>query len=412
MTHYLGFRRIVILIIGFLLVTIVSSFSYAYWASNVEPVQDSSIGDVSIGTWTPCIFVSTAQEFFDFATSSTSQTDDNYCLANDIDFNGFTWTFTSAHASNIFRGTFDGKGHSLNNIALRSTSTVNNTPLSLFATLDGATIKDVTINDFRILVDSSYFNSSSFGAGIFGGSVNGNPVLFEDIRINNADVVCNTINGCGGLNGQIEANTNVTYRNIKIRGLTVLSSSRRVGSLFSRLNTGTGTVIVEDVDIISNLAAIGGNTNTGGLAGTVRNANFIVDRAIVEFIAQGSVDLIDTTLNYTNAVRVGGFIGNDNNNSVIVMNDAFFTGELYDSYTNAGSVIGRSTSSVSLNEVFYSNVLFVSSFTPTSNSGPLQSTVVNATSLPNQTWWNGFSDDFDMTDIWQQDGTGRLVLID
>jgi hypothetical protein len=389
-----------------------SSFSFAYWASSIAPDNAIATADVAIGEWTPCTFIYTAQEFYDMATSSTSTYTDSYCLANDIDFSGFTWTYTNAHAGNWFKGLVDGKGHTISNISIEPISTVTSY-ISIFSKIDGATFKNLTVDNFSIAITSSYFNSRSFSAGVFAGSVDGNPVTFDNIRINNADVMCTVVTGCAGLTGQIEANTNVTFTNIKIRGLTVLSSSRRVGGLFSRLNPGTGTVIVEDVDIQANLAADESTTYTGGIAGTVRSANFYASRVIVDYIAQGSIDLLDATISYQSSRYTGGLIGNDNAGSNIVVNDAFYTGELYNTYNNAGAMQGRKLSTPTYTNAFYSNVYFVNTYTATTSSNVFHGTMVNQQSLPSVVWWNNFSTTFySANNYWAQDASGRLYLID
>jgi len=406
-------RRLIIIVLGFLLASSISSFSFAYWASNItSPINDNSEGNIEIGTWTHCNLIFTAQEFYDFATSSSSQYTDYYCLANDIDFSSFSWVYTTAHASNIFKGTLDGRGFTLSNIGIESTSTVKSY-LSIFSTIDGATIKNVNIENFSLQITSSFFNSIDIGSGVFAGSVDGNPVTFENIRINNADIVTNIVEGAGGLTGQIESDTNVLFRNIKIRGLTVLSSNRRVGGLFSRLNSGTGSVIVEDVDIVANLGTNNSTSYTGGIAGTVRNATFTASRVMVEYIAEGTIDLIDTTLSYKSTRYTGGLIGNNNASSVIVINDSFYTGELYNTYNNAGAILGRELANISIDEAYYSNVYFVNTYTASTSNNVVHGTMVNQQSMPNQTWWNTFSDDFYAANsYWAQDGSGRLYLID
>lgn len=406
-------RRFIVIVLGVILIGSISSFSFAYWATNIKtPIEDNSQEDINVGTWEHCDLISTAQEFYDFATATNSQYSDFYCLTNDIDFSGFSWVYTTQQASTIFRGKLDGRGHTLSNIGIQSTSTVKSY-LSIFSTIDGATIKNVNIENFSFQITSAFFNSIDIAAGIFAGSVDGNPVTFENIRVNNADIVTNVVEGAGGLTGQIEANTNVSFRNIKIRGLTVLSSSKRVGGLFSRLNPGTGSVIVEDVDIVANLGTNDSTTYVGGLAGTIRNATFTASRVIVEIVAEGSIDLLDTTLNYQATRYTGGLIGNNNNASVIVINDSFVTGELYNTYNNAGAIIGRKLNNITFDEAYYSNVYFVNTYTASTSNNVVHGTMVNQQSLPSVSWWNTFSDDFYATNsLWAQDGSGRLYLLD
>ncbi len=95
----------------------------------------------------------------------------------------------------------------------------------------------------------------------------------------------------------------------------------------------------------------------------------------------------------------------------MTINDAFYTGELYNDIRYVGTVLGRGKSDITLNEVYYSNVLFVDDYIPSSGTG-INSTVVNASTMPNSTWWNGFYGNFSAANIlWTQDGTGRPILI-
>lgn len=406
-------HRIMIIFLLLVISASTSLFSYAYWSNNIaSPTNSNVVGNTGVGSWTQCNLIYTAQEFYDFATSSNSQSSDFYCLANDIDFTGFNWDYNDSHTGNIFRGTFDGRGHTLSNIRITPTST-NLSYLSIFNRLDGATIKNVTINDFGFNMTNAFFTTVNIQAGVLAGNVNGNPVLIENIRINGADVVANTVQGAGGLTGQIEANTNVTIRNIKIRDLTVLSSSKRIGGLVSRVMKGTGTIIVQDIDIKANLAANNVTTYTGGLFGTVQGVNFQVDRVMVEYTAQGSIQLQDTTLNYTSKKYTGGLVGNNNADSVMVINDAFFTGNLYNNYTYAGAMLGRRKADIIVNEGYYSNVYFVNTYVAPTTTNTVHGQMVNEQSMPSLAWWNQFSDDFYAANsLWAQDGTGRLYIID
>ncbi len=404
-------RRSVLVYLLAFLALINFSFSFAFWSSGLTGDSDIQTPDVSIGDWTYCTPIFTAQEFYDFATSSTSLSTDFYCLRNDIDFSSFTWEYLDAHTTNQFRGSFSGDNHKLSNITIE-TSVSGTAYISLFSRMDGGTIKNVEIENYGMGFTVAYYNTSSIQAGIFAGEVTGLNNLVENITINNADVIGSSLNGAGGLFGQIEADADLTIRNVKATNLTVLNSSKRAGGLISRVQSGAGNLIIEDIDLQGNVATENSTSNTGGLIGTFRNLTGSISRVVVEYIAEGSIDLSDGTITFKSTNYTGGFIGNNNSDSIMTISDAFYTGELYNVLANVGTVLGRRKTDFTLSDVYYSNVLFVDDYVASSGTGIINGTVVNATSMPDNTWWNTFYVDFSTANsLWTQDGTGRPILI-
>ena len=86
------FFKLFIGILGVFL--LLSGVEFAFGVFDI--LEDSSSETLQTGTWTAGTPIYTAQEFYDFATSSTSASTDHYYLANDIDFTGFTWNYVSA----------------------------------------------------------------------------------------------------------------------------------------------------------------------------------------------------------------------------------------------------------------------------------------------------------------------------
>jgi len=387
------------------------SLAFAYWASGLAGDDEISTANVSIGNFEFCTPIFTAQEFYDFATSSTSSSTDNYCLRNDIDFSSFTWVYLASHATNQFKGTFNGRDFTLSNITIETTAS-GKVYLSLFSRMDGGTIKNVKIENYGMGFTVAYYNSSSIQAGIFAGEVTGSNNLIENITINNADVIGSTINGAGGLFGQVEGDTDLIIRNIKATNLTVLSSSKRAGGLISRASSGTGEITVEDIDLQGNIATGNATSYTGGIFGTFRKLTGSITRVVIDYVAEGSIDLADGTITFKSNKYVGGFVGNNNNASILTITDAFYTGELYNVLANVGTVLGRKKTAITLSDVYYSNVLFVNSYTPSSGNGIINGTVVNASTMPSNTWWNTFYVNFTAANsLWTQDGTGKPILI-
>jgi len=395
-----------------LVLSITGSFvgmSYAYF----DTLQEGANENVTIGEWrdTCPSLIYTAQEFYDFATSSTSNASDVYCLANDIDFSSFTWTHTSAFNTNQFQGTFDGKGYTLSNITMTSTDTATKY-MSLFSRMNGGTIQNVTVDNFNMGFTTTFHNTVTYQSAIFAAEISGVNNTFDNITINNSQVIANSLQGAGGLVGQAEADTDITITNIKVRDLTVLNNSKRAGGLISRAIKGTGTITIEDVDFIGTVATNNATSNTGGIIGTVQNMTISFVRNIVEYTASGTVDLSDGSITYTSDKYVGGFIGNTQSAAVITFDDTFFTGELQTTFANLGSLIGRRKATATVTDSYYSNALFGTANTPSTSTGVLNATFVNATSMPSNAWWDTFKVDFDTANnLWAQDASGRLYLI-
>ncbi|AIO18104.1 hypothetical protein KQ51_00201 [Candidatus Izimaplasma bacterium HR1] len=400
------------LLMSILIFTVLGSFvgiSYAYF-DNLEATTNENI---SLGEWgfDSCTKIYTAQEFYDFATASTSSSSDEYCLGNDIDFSSFTWSYLGSFDNNQFNGTFDGKNYTLSNLTIITTD-ASSTNLSLFSSMDGATIKNVKINNLNMGFTTAYYASSSLKSAIFASQVTGTNNYIENITITDSEVLASNLSGGGGLVAQVEANADLTIKNIKTRNLTVLNNSKRAGGLISRAIKGTGTIVIEDVDFEGYVAAGNATSNTGGIIGTVQNMTISMTRVIVEYTASGTVNLSDGPVSYTSNKYVGGFVGNTQTGSVMTFEDTFFTGELQTTFINLGSLIGRRKPNPIVNDSYYSNAIFGTSNTPSTSSGVLNATEVNATSMPSNAWWDAFKVDFDAANgHWTQDASGRLILI-
>ena len=87
----------------------------------------------------------------------------NYILTDDLDFDTITDSeFTSPFSSSeIFKGTFNGNGHTISNINLKSASTAN----GIFAYCDGAKIFDLNIKNVKANYTSG-LSSVNFGVVI------------------------------------------------------------------------------------------------------------------------------------------------------------------------------------------------------------------------------------------------------
>jgi len=268
----------------------------------------------------------------------------------------------------------------------------------------------VTVDNFKMGFDSTFFNASSLEVSVFASNVTGTGNLIENITLNDVELIANTLDGAGGLVTSVRGDADLIVRNIKATDVTVLNESKRSGGLISRIFTGTGTVIIEDVDFQGFVAADNRTSNTGGILGTSQSTATSITRAIVEYTAEGTVNLSDGPITYKSDRYTGGFLGNNNNTIGIDIIDSFYTGTLYENTKYMGSAVGREKrTTTSLTNTFYSNVLFNTTTTEPTNTTGIHATYANDT-LAN---WNIFANAYySANSLWQQDAiTGRLELI-
>lgn len=404
-------RKIIAAVFVLLLGSSITYVAYGYFDTTV--IQDQKT--ITVGEWADtCVAISTPQEFFNFATSATSTSSDYYCLVNDIDFTGFTWNYINAYDTNRFMGTFDGNGYTLSNLRM-TTNETQNVLFSIFSTIDGATIRNVVIDNFGPDLTVGAFNASDLDSSIFASEVYGLNNLIENVTITNSQVLAKSVNGAGGLVTTVKSDADIVIRNIKVRNLSVANNERRAGGLISSIESGTGTITIEDIDFIGTVAAQRQGTNlssdTGGLVGTVLNVNFTASRVMMEYTAISTVVLSDGQVSYTSGKNTGGFVGANNTGSVMAFNDCFYTGSLYTDRSYIGTVIGREKTNVILSDTYYSNVFFSTSYVATTSKSVINGTMVLEQAMPSSSWWNTFASDFFAANsLWTQDATGRLEL--
>lgn len=412
-------KLIIVYILIFLNIIFSVGLSYAYWADSIQGNGNSGQSLVSIGDWGVPIF--TAQQFYDVATNSNSNSTDAFYLANDIDFSGFNWTYDANIYNATFKGKIDGKGHTISNLTI-----TNNDPsylhLGIFARVDGAKVSNLILDHVHLETDIA---STSLRAGLLGGTAIGGPITYDNIRVEQCSVIGTNSGGVGGLLGQIRnTGTEVILSNIKVNQLKVFNSVANVGGLVGRINAGA-SLYMNDIDflgdIYSDVTTNNGASNAGGLLGYALADTYVtIERSIVEATFQNTLVTDSNYLGYANRY-LGGFIGrNSSLESNVYIVDSFFTGSLY-SRTNlrrsdVGTVIGNNIYNATLSSVFYAYVSFRAtngsfSYTETGQTGQM-STVVSSTSMPSQAWWDSaYAILYAADPLWEQTPvTGRPYL--
>lgn len=272
-----------------------SGMTFAFWASSIlgaDPVDGS--GNVDIGDWFDgYIPIFNEQEFMQVIT--TDQNTNHYILARDMDFEFVLPSEWIQTKDIVFKGLLEGNNKAIRNIDLIDYR-------GIFGILEGATIRNLTLDSINI----NYSASNTYTSGILAGRLQGENNLIENVHITNSSIE-NVSVLAGGLIGFVyDANL-------------------------------TGSAIIKDVSIL-NTTVSGGYTGAtygnGGVIGTLNNFNLTLENI--------SVDVEVTSPNATNA---GGIIGAtlgtntvsftniDVNNSVIQINTTGAT-------LGAGGVVG------------------------------------------------------------------------
>ncbi len=208
-----------------------------------------------------------------------------YILTQDIDCASTTYAIVGSAVGTPFTGVLDGDGFMIKDVAINGTGDVG-----LFGFLDGATIRNLEIND-------GSFGSS--GANL------------------------------GALAGQAYGSTTIT----NVRGVsnTVLSTDDTVGGLVGRMAAAS----IEGSSSIT--AAVTGGTNVGGLVGYTVGPN-----SITNSLASGFV---------TGTLNVGGLVGHfDTGPSALT--DSYSAVTFSSVSDTNGGLVGRVKSTAIISDVF------------------------------------------------------------
>lgn len=235
-----------------------TGMSFAYWASSVLGDDANGNGNVGIGDWFEgYIPIFNEQEFIQVIT--TDQNTNSYILARNLDFEFVLpedWIQTK---DIVFKGLLEGNNKTISNLELIDYR-------GIFGILEGATIRNLYLDDVNI----NYSESNTYTSGILAGRLQGTGNLIENVHITNSS----------------------------INNISVLSGGL-IG--FASPLSGTGTAIIRNVSIQETTISggyTGATYGNGGVVASVNNFN-------IEF-ENISVDVSVTSPNATN---VGGIVG-------------------------------------------------------------------------------------------------------
>ena len=156
-----------------------------------------------------------------------------YAISEDIDLDNHSISSIgtiSTDDSKIFKGSLDGRGHTISNILIDKANTYNGTDYyGLFSTTENATITNLNISSYSIKSSKS---DNKMSIGLIAGNINSSGEVDEDNKylgsINNISIVGGSIdlsdttynkdNIIGGIGGTISSNLNISniYLNLDL----------------------------------------------------------------------------------------------------------------------------------------------------------------------------------------------------
>ncbi len=235
-------------------------------------------------------------------------------LGADIDMDGITMT-SIGDGSHNFKGTFDGKGHTISNVTIGNADLASGQQ-GLFGKCVGATLKNFTVDNINVrskggqnscvatISDGSTFEnitvesgsvSASQEVGGFVGTLAGNISVFKGC-VNKASVTGTTGNGAGGIVGFVGASASgVEMYDCENYGNITAADTKSAGGLIGKFNNSTQITnssinlctVGDEVVVKSGETVITANFGTSGLiaganssSNTVYRGTGVIDRHI------------------------------------------------------------------------------------------------------------------------------------
>lgn len=317
--------------------------------------------------------INTPEELYDLAISvatGATYSGTTFTVGEDLDMNGIEMLPVGATVA--FQGSFDGKGHTISNLTIDSAYDY----AGLFGQVKGSAENPIVIKDFTL--KNARIQAKNRAAAVVAYASNG--VSFEDITLNQIDIICSSknvsaeiggvvgwyypanngksITGCtvDGLKITAEAGTlggiggnvgNADLTDCHVKNAAFGTAYENVGGLAGEISRGTASdCSVTDTTIRSiwdgRVAGVFGTANyyVGGLFGA-NTGGVTIDSCQVE----ADIIVESTAEEYGYSAGVGGIMGNANGTTAL--KGCSFTGSIQAQVINVGGILG-STNTTSI----------------------------------------------------------------
>lgn len=251
--------------------------------------------------------ISTPQQFYDAVQTNSSS--NYFLLTTDINMDGFIW-LDPAYNSKL-TSTFDGNGFSVFNLDLTKSSKGG-----IFADIDGGTIKDITFDNINVitsagvsamLVGESRGNSTIENVVIMNASSVGNAdyaalvvarVRGGSLTISNLSIIDSNVEGkkdyAGGIVAGMDTGTSIVFQDIYLNNFELLEATEDTGQMagiiIGRIQGNVTMDRIVAVDIF-----VRGIKNIGGLIGKSDEPGTTV--TLTDVYLEGAVERLDLANN-------------------------------------------------------------------------------------------------------------------
>ncbi|PKK98389.1 MAG: hypothetical protein CVV57_07765 [Tenericutes bacterium HGW-Tenericutes-2] len=197
--------------------------------------------------------ISTAQEFHDMTKGGSA---DEFYLANDIDFTGFTWTVTGTGTA--FRGILNGNGMTISNITIDGSGT--GVYGGIFQRTNGAVIHDLTIDNAHV--------DAVGRVGVLIGRIETAETVITNVVIKNSSAAGTAGEGVGVVVGN--ASLPLTITNLQIISSTAFNTNKNVAFIAGRADHA---VTLTDVYVFGSTAESTNFSTDAGVGGVIGYTN-------------------------------------------------------------------------------------------------------------------------------------------
>jgi hypothetical protein len=260
--------------------------------------------------------IGTLQEFRNIRNNLAG----NYVLTNDIDFASLTQDDLRLDGYRVvpgtFTGTLNGAGFDLLNLKIGEDSGYANgvQDVGVFQSLQGATITDISLNNFSYKLIGTESNYIETGGALAGEILDSNTfTTLDSIQVNNfrvesSEFTPGDIRVLGALAGSVDSSALVRVRDASVNDMLVTlrlgtwSASGEIGGLFGRANADNLSISQTSTDI-----EFVNSQYTNGIGGAIGEVNDITLQ----------IDDSDFSITGNFTEDVGGMIGDVDNNSKI-----------------------------------------------------------------------------------------------
>lgn len=280
----------------------------------------------------------------------------NGALTGDIDLAGYNWTpIGGTTASTAFKGSFDGKNHTVKNMGIYYSATTTSAPYKgLFGYVNGTSSSYATIQNLKV-TGKMYLTSTASVANAYSGGV----VAYANYTnisgvVSDVDITVTRVNGnwssVGGVAGRL-VNSNATncgnegtiHAYQYVGGITGYATGTITGCYNSGAITGNGYVAgivgqtTKAVTSCYNIGSVTGNSNyVGGIVANASGASASITYSYNRGVVKGTGD------------AVGAVAGQMNNASSVTTNTYYLQNSC-----SKGIGIAKTTSQVATVKTAY-----------------------------------------------------------